>query len=147
MGSRSLARAHAFCFRRRFFSHPATKMLSTKLVVALVVAIQLACLLDQAEGMGLCFGGGYPACCSGGKNTCGPFCASCSRVGEFLRHMMMFDMMGFGKGTPAVFSLINPDPHAFPDKRPFPAQPFPVPNNQRPRRSAETLLSLIARKK
>ena len=25
------------------------------------------------------------------------------RVGEFLRHMMMFDMRGFGKGTPAVF--------------------------------------------
>jgi len=122
-----------------------TKMLSTKLVVALIVAVQLACLLDQAEGMGLCFGGGYPACCSGGKNTCGPFCASCSRVGEFLRHMMMFDMMGFGKGTPGVFRLINPDPHAFPQKDPFPAQPFPT--NSRPKRSAETLLSLIARKK
>jgi len=122
-----------------------TKMLSTKLVVALVVAIQLACLLDQAEGMGLCFGGGYPACCSGGKNTCGPFCASCSRVGEFLRHMMMFDMMGFGKGTPGVFRLINPDPHSQPGKVPFPAKPFPT--NSRPRRSSEGILSMIARKK
>jgi len=72
--------------------------------------------------MGICFGG-YPACCSGGKNTCGPFCASCRRVPEFLRNMMMFDMLGFGKGSPEVFRIINPDPHAFPDKDPFPAQP------------------------
>jgi len=120
-----------------------TKMLSTKLVVALVVAVQLACLLDQVEGMGLCFGGGYPACCSNGKNTCGPFCASCSRVGEFLRHMMMFDMMGFGRGTPAVFRLINPDPHAFPNETPFPKQPFPT-NNRKPKRSVDSLMSLLA---
>merc|ERR1711936_1422022 len=84
-----------------FLTTPACTMLSTKLVLLLVVAIQLASLVD---GMGLCFGG-YPACCQGGKNTCGPFCASCSRVGEFLMHMMMFDMRGFGKGTPAVFRL------------------------------------------
>ena len=44
-------------------------------VIALIVAVQFASLVD---GMGLCFGG-YPACCQGGKNTCGPFCASCSR--------------------------------------------------------------------
>merc|ERR1711944_266546 len=102
-----------------FLTTPACTMLSTKLVLLLVVAIQLASMVD---GMGLCFGG-YPACYQGGQNTCGPFCASCSRVGEFLRHMMMFDMRGFGKGTPAVFRLINPDPNAFPDKDPFPAPP------------------------
>ena len=27
----------------------------------------------------------------------------CCRVGEFLMHMMMFDPMGFGRGTPNVF--------------------------------------------
>ena len=48
------------------------------------------------------------------------------RVPEFLRNMMMFDMMGFGMGTPAIFRIINPDPHAFPGRRPFPAQPIPV---------------------
>merc|ERR1712066_838880 len=96
------------------------KMMSTKIVIALIVAVQFASLVD---GMGLCFGG-YPACCQGGKNTCGPFCASCSRVGEFLMHMMMFDPMGFGRGTPNVFRLINPDPHAFPDKDPFPGRPL-----------------------
>ena len=53
-----------------------TNLTSTSIAVfLLVVAIQLATLVD---GMGLCFGG-YPACCQGGKNTCGPFCASCSR--------------------------------------------------------------------
>merc|ERR1712106_578167 len=128
-----------------FHTNQSPNMLSTRYVVATLLALQLACLsMDQVEGMGLCFGG-YPACCSGGKNTCGPFCASCSRVGEFLRHMMKFDMRGFGMGTPDVFSIINPDPHAFPNKTPFPAQPFPT--NRRPKRSAETLLSLIARKK
>jgi len=99
-------------------------MLSAKLAVALIVALQLASYYE-VEGMGLCFGG-YPACCSGGKNICGPFCASCKRVPEFLRNMMMFDMMGFGMGTPAIFRIINPDPHAFPGRRPFPAQPVPV---------------------
>ena len=44
-------------------------------VIALIVAVQFAVVVDS---MGLCFGG-YPACCQGGKNTCGPFCASCSR--------------------------------------------------------------------
>ena len=43
----------------------------------LTVAIFLISLTEEAEGMGLCFGG-YPACCNG-KNTCGPFCASCRR--------------------------------------------------------------------
>merc|ERR1712045_53361 len=109
------------CLGLKIFLTPHA-MLSTKLVFLLVVAVQLASLVD---GMGLCFGG-YPACCQGGKNTCGPFCASCSRVGEFLMHMMMFDPMGFGRGTPNVFRLINPDPHAFPDKDPFPGQPFPT---------------------
>ena len=32
-------------------------------VSALLVTIQLALFLDTAEGMGICFGGGYPACC------------------------------------------------------------------------------------
>ena len=61
--------------------------------------------------------------------------------------MMMFDMMGFGKGTPGVFRIINPDPHAQPNKVPFPAKPFPT--NQRPRRSVDSssLVSLIAPKK
>merc|ERR1712203_1013096 len=103
------------CLGLKIFLTPHA-MLSTKLVFLLIVAVQLASLVD---GMGLCFGG-YPACCQGGKNTCGPFCASCSRVGEFMMHMMMFDPMGFGRGTPNVFRLINPDPHAFPDKDPFP---------------------------
>merc|ERR1712212_1068155 len=97
-------------------------MFSLKCVILLTLALYLVYLTDETEGMGICFGG-YPACCSGGKNTCGPFCASCRRVPEFLRNMMMFDMLGFGKGSPEVFRIINPDPHAFPDKDPFPAQP------------------------
>ena len=32
-------------------------------VALLLVSIQLALYVDQAEGMGICFGGGYPACC------------------------------------------------------------------------------------
>merc|ERR1711890_28119 len=99
----------------------------------LLVSIQLALYVDQAEGMGICFGGGYPACCQG-KNTCGPLCASCSRVSEFLRMMMMFG--GIGPGTPDVFRTINPDPHkdAGQDAVPFPAAPFPVNGgNRRPR--------------
>merc|ERR1712080_730994 len=90
----------------------------------LLVSIQLALYVDQAEGMGICFGGGYPACCQG-KNTCGPLCASCSRVSEFLRMMMMFG--GIGPGTPDVFRTINPDPHkdAGQDAVPFPSAPFP----------------------
>ena len=34
-------------------------------------------------------------------NSCGPLCASCSRVNEYVSHMNMFQ--GQGKGTPAVF--------------------------------------------
>ena len=30
------------------------------------------------------------------------------RVGEFLMNMMMFDPMGFGRGTPNVFRYIGP---------------------------------------
>jgi len=106
-------------------------MLSTRFAFATLVSLSLVCLLlPEAEGMGLCFGG-YPACCSKGRNTCGPFCASCSRVGEFLRNMNMFEMMGFGKGTPMVFRIINPDPHSQPNKVPFPAKPFPVPKKKR----------------
>jgi len=110
-----------------------TKMLSKLVVALLLVSIQLALYVDQAEGMGICFGGGYPACCQGGKNTCGPLCASCSRVSEFLRMMMMFG--GIGPGTPAVFRTINPDPHkdAGQDVVPFPAAPFPVNGGRRPR--------------
>merc|ERR1711936_468763 len=100
------------------------KMLSAKLAIALILALQLTSYYE-VEGMGICFGG-YPACCSGGKNVCGPFCASCRRASEFLRHMNMFNMIGFGMGTPAVFRLINPDPHAFPNRSPFPAPPIPV---------------------
>jgi len=109
-------------------------MLSTRFVFATVVSVCLVVVLMPAptQGMGLCFGG-YPACCQGGKNTCGPFCASCSRVTEFLRNMGMFDMMFFGMGTPSVFRIINPDPHSQPGKVPFPAKPFPT--NQRPRRA------------
>jgi len=107
-------------------------MLSKLVVALLLVSIQLALYVDQAEGMGICFGGGYPACCQG-KNTCGPLCASCSRVSEFLRMMMMFG--GIGPGTPAVFRTINPDPHkdAGQDVVPFPAAPFPVNGGRRPR--------------
>merc|ERR1711994_436310 len=106
---------------------------SPSFVALLLVSIQLALYVDQAEGMGICFGGGYPACCQG-KNTCGPLCASCSRVSEFLRMMMMFG--GIGPGTPDVFRTINPDPHkdAGQDAVPFPAAPFPVNGgNRRPR--------------
>ena len=49
-------------------------------MVSVMVMVIMALYVDQAEGMGICFGGGYPACCQG-KNTCGPLCASCSRVG------------------------------------------------------------------
>jgi len=111
---------------------PGTKMLS-KLVVALfLVSLQLALYIDTAEGMGLCFGG-YPACCQGGKNTCGPFCASCMRVPEFLRMMMMFG--GIGPGTPSSFRTIHPDPFAGAGRGqvPFPAKPFPAGDAQRGR--------------
>jgi len=119
-------------------SRKGTKMLSKLVVALLLVSIQLALYVDQAEGMGICFGGGYPACCQDG-NRCGPLCASCSRVSEFLRMMMMFG--GIGPGTPAVFNTINPDPHkdAGRDVVPFPAAPFPVngaarrPRGRRPR--------------
>merc|ERR1712080_810279 len=72
---------------------------------------------------GICFGGGYPACCQG-KNTCGPLCASGNRVSEFLRMMMMFG--GIGPGTPDVFGIINPDPHKDAGKDvSLPRCPFP----------------------
>ena len=79
-----------------------------KLVIRICLAVLI--LVNLVDSMGLCFGGGYPKCCANGKNVCGPFCASCSRVGEFLRNMNMFDMMGFSMGTPAVFRIINNDP-------------------------------------
>ena len=85
-------------------------------------------LVLEIESMGICFGG-YPACCANGKNTCGPFCASCSRVDEFLHNMMMFMMHGMG--TPGVFRIINPDPFVRGPTRPvpFPAKPFPTNNS------------------
>jgi len=49
-------------------------------------ALNLAATAVNA--MGICFGG-YPACCENGSNTCGPFCASCSRyvyeVAEYIQ--------------------------------------------------------------
>ena len=94
------------------------------LVILAFLTVQLALFVN---GMGLCFGG-YPQCCANGKNTCGPLCASCSRVGEFLRNMRMFAMMGMGMGTPAVFRVINPDPHVIGATKgvPFPAKPLPT---------------------
>ena len=89
----------------------------------------LAMVIVMVNGMGLCFGGGYPKCCENGKNSCGPFCASCSRVMEFLRHMNMFDMMGFSMGTPAVFRIINNNGLA------KPGQPVPTNFNRSPRTS------------
>ena len=38
-----------------------------------------------------------------GMNSCGPLCASCSRVNEYVTNMNMFSSMGRGHGTPAVF--------------------------------------------
>merc|ERR1711922_90988 len=100
----SCCKAFESCtFTHRYLSGRSLNMFSLKCVILLTLALYLVYLSDETEGMGICFGG-YPACCSGGKNTCGPFCASCRRV-------------------PEVFRIINPDPHAFPDKDPFPAQP------------------------
>ena len=82
------------------------------MAIILRIAFVLLMFVCVTQGMGLCFGGGYPKCCQNGKNNCGPFCASCSRVMEFLKHMNMFDMMGFSMGTPAVFRIINPGGHA-----------------------------------
>jgi hypothetical protein len=97
--------------------------------LVIYVSVSLFLLTTLVSGMGICFGG-YPACCANGKNTCGPFCASCSRVGEFIRNMGMFAMMGMGMGTPAVFRIINKDPFvtgAGKDRPvPFPANPFPT---------------------
>ena len=76
------------------------------------IALVLLMVVGMIHGMGICFGGGYPKCCENGKNHCGPFCASCSRVMEFLKHMNMFDMMGFSMGSPGVFRIINPAGHA-----------------------------------
>ena len=83
-----------------------------KMAVIFRIAFVVLMLVCAIEGMGICFGGGYPKCCQNGKNNCGPFCASCSRVVEFLKHMNMFDMMGFSMGTPGVFRIINPAGHA-----------------------------------
>ena len=66
-------------------------------------------MATAVNAMGICFGG-YPACCENGKNTCGPFCASCSRVGEFLRNMRMF-MTHMMDDSPSVFRIINPGGH------------------------------------
>merc|ERR1711887_527855 len=79
-------------FTHMYLSGRLLNMFSLKCVFLLTLALYLVYLTDGTEGMGICFGG-YPACCSGGKNTCGPFCASCRRVPEFLRNMMMFDML------------------------------------------------------
>ena len=87
-------------------------LLQIKMAVAFRIAFVLLMCIVAIQGMGICFGGGYPKCCQNGKNNCGPFCASCSRVMEFLKHMNMFDMMGFSMGTPAVFRIINPGGHA-----------------------------------
>lgn len=65
--------------------------------------------MTYGNAAGICFGGGYPQCCANGKNSCGPLCASCSRVGDFINNMRMFMST---MGTPSVFRIINPDPHA-----------------------------------
>ena len=75
----------------------------------LMIFCTLLLLVVLSNAAGICFGGGYPKCCENGKNSCGPLCASCSRVGDFLMNMRMF--MG-SMGTPGVFRIINPDPHA-----------------------------------
>ena len=93
----------------------------------LKILILFSMVIGAIQGMGLCFGGGYPKCCQNGKNNCGPFCASCSRVMEFLKHMNMFDMMGFSMGTPAVFRIINNSGHA------HTAGPIPTNFNRRPK--------------
>ena len=98
-----------------------------KMAAVLKTIFVLLMVVGTIHGMGLCFGGGYPKCCANGRNHCGPFCASCSRVMEFLRNMNMFDMMGFSMGTPAVFRIINNDGlHK-------PGQPVPTNFNRRPR--------------
>ena len=109
-----------------YFNNNNNKMKTlTFLLFTLVTLVSLA---QYASSMGLCFGGGYPKCCQNGKNNCGPFCASCSRVGEFVRNMNMFEMMGMGMGTPSVFRVINNDPfvHGAARPVPFPAKPFPT---------------------
>ena len=97
------------------------------MAVILRIAFVLLMFVCVIQGMGICFGGGYPKCCQNGKNNCGPFCASCSRVMEFLKHMNMFDMMGFSMGTPAVFRIINPGGHA------HTGSPVPTNFNRRPK--------------
>ena len=104
-------------------------MKQCNLVILAFLTVQLALFVS---GMGLCFGGGYPQCCANGKNSCGPLCASCSRVGEFLMNMRMFAMMGMGMGTPGVFRIINPDPHVIGATRPKPFPAKPLPTNFRP---------------
>ena len=89
----------------------------------------LAMVIVMVNRMGLCFGGGYPKCCANGRNGCGPFCASCSRVADLLRPKNMFDMMGFSMGTPAVFRIINNSGLV------KPGQPVPTNFNRSPRTS------------
>ena len=98
-------------------------MRSISFILALSLVLVLALALDAADGAGICFGGGYPACCANGKNSCGPFCASCARVGEFLANMNMFSNRGEGSGTPDVFRVINTDPFSAGRKAP---QAFPT---------------------
>ena len=77
------------------------------LILALVITLNVVALTN---GMGLCFGGGYPQCCYDGKNSCGPLCASCSRVGEYLHNMMMF-MVHMGHNmNENVFKVTNHNP-------------------------------------
>ena len=82
--------------------------MKVSLMILVVIFGLLNLFAPSGNAMGICFGGGYPQCCAYGKNDCGPLCASCSRVGEFLSNMRMF--MG-SMGTPSVFRIINPDPH------------------------------------
>jgi len=98
------------------------------MAVIIKMVVVLFMFIGTIHGMGLCFGGGYPKCCQNGKNSCGPFCASCSRVMEFLKHMNMFDMMGFSKGTPGVFRIINPGGLGI-----TPGAPVPTNFNRRPK--------------
>ena len=82
-----------------------TTMPAVKLLLFAFFALILAA--TSVRAMGICFGG-YPACCENGTNTCGPFCASCHRVSEFVKMMRMFRSM---MGSPSVFRIINPHGH------------------------------------
>lgn len=117
-------------FKNELIIFKAAKM---KLVMMFSLVIFGLIWSPRVRSMGICFGG-YPECCADGKNSCGPFCASCSRVGEFVRNMGMFAMMGMGMGTPPVFRVINKDPFVGGSIKnaPFPANPFPTNFNSRP---------------